>query len=95
MIDYKEIFNAWVTSISPTKQQEELAKKRLSVCLGCDYRKEILNGFEWSAVCGDCGCPLNKKIFSQNFSPCTKNKWETIDAEYLPILKVKKQNTLI
>lgn len=95
MINYKEIIKAWIISFNPSPKQEELAKKRLEICLGCTYRKEILNGFEWTAICGDCGCPLNKKIFSQNFSPCTKGKWQEVDSDYLPILETKNKNTLI
>ena len=39
-INYKEIFDAWKISLNPTLKQEELAKLRLDVCLGCKYRKE-------------------------------------------------------
>ena len=42
MIDYKEIFEAWKVSFNPTPEQEVLAQKRLNVCLGCEYRKEVL-----------------------------------------------------
>ena len=42
MISYKEIFEAWKRSFNPTPIQEELAQKRLDVCLGCDYRREVL-----------------------------------------------------
>ena len=66
MFDYKEIFEAWKISFNPTPIQEELAEKRLNICLGCEYRKEVLKGVKWSAYCGDCGCPINKKIFSKN-----------------------------
>ena len=31
MIDYKEIFDAWVISLNPTPIQQELAKLRLEV----------------------------------------------------------------
>ena len=48
MIDYKEIFDAWKISFNPTLIQEELAGKRFNVCLGCDYRKEVLKGVKWS-----------------------------------------------
>jgi len=95
MIDYKEIFKAWKASFKPTTTQEELAKKRLSICLGCEHRKEVLKGVEWSAVCGKCGCPLNKKVFSQNFSPCPMGKWEIVDSQYIKSLESKKKNSLI
>ncbi len=43
-INYKEIFNAWIISYNPTPKQEELAKLRLEVCLGCKFRKEVVKG---------------------------------------------------
>ena len=95
MIDYKEIFEAWKISFKPTVKQEELAIKRLKVCLGCDFRKEVLKGIQWSAYCGDCGCPLNKKVFSKNFNPCTQKKWKDVDADYMTPIDDKNKNTLI
>ncbi len=95
MIDYKEIFEAWKTSFNPTPTQEELAEKRLNVCLGCEYRKEVLKGVKWSAYCGDCGCPINKKVFSKNFNPCTKGYWGEVDSEYITPIVRKKNSTLI
>ena len=94
MIDYKEIFNAWKTSFNPNPEQEDLAQKRLGVCMGCEYRKEVLKGVKWSAYCGDCGCPLNKKVFSKTFNACTQKKWENVDIMYLE-LKSKKENKTI
>jgi hypothetical protein len=95
MIDYKEIFDAWKTSLNPTPEQEELAQKRLGVCLGCDFRKEVLKGVKWSAYCGDCGCPLNKKVFSKNFNPCTQKKWFDVDSKYIEPTIDKNSSTLI
>lgn len=95
MIDYKEIFESWKVSFNPSVEQEELAKKRLNVCLGCDYRKEILKGLKWSAYCGDCGCPINKKVFSKNFNPCTQKKWLDVDLEHIKPIPNKDLNTLI
>jgi len=95
MIDYKEIFEAWKTSIKPTPEREELAQKRLDVCLGCNYRKEVLKGVKWSAYCGDCGCPINKKIFSSIFNACTQNKWEEVDSKYLSPLQNKEKKSII
>jgi hypothetical protein len=94
-INYKEIFDAWKTSLKPSEIQEELAQKRLDVCLGCDYRKEVLKGIKWSAYCSDCGCPINKKVFSKNFNPCTKGYWGEVDSDYITPLKNKDNNTLI
>jgi hypothetical protein len=95
MINYKEIFDAWKISIKPSAKQEELAKKRLDVCITCDYRKEVLKGVTWSAFCDDCGCPLNKKIFSTKYNACTQKKWKNVDSEYLEEIDDKKNETLI
>ncbi len=95
MIDYNEIFDAWLKSFRPTKQQEELAQKRLSICLSCEHRKEILKGVEWSAYCNHCGCPISKKIFSEVFNACTKKKWGNVDQGYLELKPNKEDKTLI
>lgn len=95
MIDYKEIFDAWKTSLNPTEIEEELAQKRINVCLGCDFRKEVLKGVKWSMYCGHCGCPINKKAFSKMFNPCTKGFWYDVDSNYLTRQEVKKTNTII
>lgn len=95
MIDYKEIIQAWMTSKNPTEKEQELAEKRLNICLGCDYRREILKGLKWSAYCGDCGCPLHKKVYSNIFNACTQKKWGEIDIEYMTPVYDKDKNTLI
>ncbi len=95
MIDYKEIFESWKVSFNPTPEQEELAEKRLNVCLTCDYRREVLKGVKWSAYCNHCGCPINKKVFSKNFNACTKKKWFDVDSEYMEPIPIKDSNTII
>lgn len=95
MIDYKEIFDSWKNSFNPTAAQEELAQKRLDVCLNCDFRKEALKGVKWSAYCGDCGCPLNKKVFSKKYNPCTKGYFKDVDLGYIKPQPSKDKNTLI
>ena len=95
MINYKEIFEAWKISFNPTKKQEELAEKRLSVCMGCKYRTEIITRLKWSALCGDCGCPLNKKVFATTYNACTQKKWAEVDSDYLEPIPDKDKQTLI
>jgi hypothetical protein len=94
-INYKEIFESWKISFNPTTKQEELAQLRLSVCLGCEFRKEIVKGLKWSALCEKCGCPLNKKVFSPNYNACPKKLWGEIDSNYLEPTETKIKNTLI
>lgn len=95
MINYEEIFNAWKQSFNPTEEQEELAQKRLDICLNCEYRREVLKRVKWSAYCGDCGCPLNKKVFSKFYNPCTQKKWGEVDSMYMEETPTKDKNSLI
>ena len=68
----KEIAISWWRAENPTKEQSVLAQNRLSVCMGCNSRKEsVVFGF----ICGECGCPLGKKIFSSDPKPCPDNRW--------------------
>lgn len=95
MIDYKEVFKAWIVSFNPNDTQKELAEERLNICMGCEYRKEVLKGVRWSALCGECGCPISKKIFSKNYNACPKKKWEDIDSNYISPLADKDDNSII
>jgi hypothetical protein len=95
MIDYKEIYEAWKISFNPTKKQEDLAQKRLKVCIDCEYRSEMVKGVKWSALCTDCGCPLNKKVFATTFNACTQKKWGEVDSEYLQPIPDKDESSLI
>ena len=94
-IDYKEIFDALKSSFNPSPSQEKLAELRLDVCLGCSSRKEVIKGLKWSALCGECGCPLNKKVFSANYNSCPLKKWDVIDSKYLEPTVEKNKNTII
>jgi hypothetical protein len=73
MSGIKDIIKSWWTSFGPTKEQSKEAERRLSICMKpCEYRQEsVVFGF----VCGKCGCPLGKKIFSSETQPCPENKW--------------------
>lgn len=79
MINFKEIFVAWKTYMKPTEFQAKVAKDRLDVCISCEFKKEIFEKSEWSAICGKCGCPLKAKIFSQETNPCPMGYWITPD----------------
>ena len=71
-----EIFQSWVASFNPTSEQELIAKHRMSVCDECDKKTYVsaINSF----ICGECGCPLSKKVFSPKPGPeaCPLAKWE-------------------
>lgn len=82
MLNFKEIFSAWVTLANPTKQEEELANDRFSICQKCIYKKEIFKGKEWSLKCGKCGCPIKAKVFSDAINPCPMGYWKEIDKKF-------------
>jgi hypothetical protein len=71
-----EIFQAWVAAANPTPEQTLIAEYRSSVCDTCDKKTYVaaINSF----ICGECGCPLDKKVFSPNKGPkaCPLAKWE-------------------
>ena len=89
-----EIIKAWITANNPSELEKQLAEERLEICMTCEFRKEIIHNKEWSALCGKCGCPLNKKIFTDQYGSCPLNKWELIEDKYKLHLK-KKNKTII
>ena len=71
-----EIFQSWVISANPSKDQEVLASKRHSICLDCKFIKD---SFIFDTKCGECGCPISKKIFSPKMGACRVGKWDEVD----------------
>lgn len=72
----QEIAVSWWRAENPTKEQSDLAQKRLEICVGCDSRKEsIVFGY----VCGECGCPIGKKIFTPKLGTCDLHKWDKVE----------------
>jgi hypothetical protein len=95
MLNFKEIFNAWVTLSNPTEEQTKLANARFSICEGCQYKKEIIKKKKWSLLCGKCGCPLKAKIFSDSINPCPMGYWQEIDKNFgLDISEKNKKSIL-
>jgi hypothetical protein len=71
-----EIIKAWWIAANPSKEQSELAQKRLEICVECDAREEsILFGYR----CKDCGCPIGKKIFTNSKKSCPRAKWNDVE----------------
>jgi hypothetical protein len=101
MIDFKEIFNAWVIASHPTKEQLQQADDRLKICTGddtnpkCENYSELFEKKKWSAYCNGCGCPLDKKIFSEKINPCPLDKWDEIDKIYNTYIGIKHKKTLL
>ena len=73
-----EIITAWWRASNPTHEQSELAKKRLEVCMKCEYLEKSLF---FESKCGECGCPMGKKIFSPNIGACRIGKWDEVDGK--------------
>ena len=99
-LDFKEIVSAWYNVIKHTPAQKELADKRFEICLECPSKKEILEGKEWSLVCGECGCPLKAKVYTTKMwltedGSCPSNKWKEIEIEYLKKINRKQNKTII
>ena len=89
-MDIFEILEAWVIAGNPNKIQKELANKRANICNGCEFKKEIIKGIKFSIVCSECGCPLAKKIYTNNYNPCPEKKWSEIDEPYFDKQKTNK-----
>jgi hypothetical protein len=93
--NYREIFDAWITSFKPNEIEKKLSEERLEICLKCEFRKEIIKKNNWSSYCNRCGCPINKKIFSKLFNPCPEKLWDEVDKKYGINLEHKDGKTLI
>jgi hypothetical protein len=87
-MDVIEIINAWKIANNPTPKQEELAELRFKICDTCPSKKVITKKLKLATICGECGCPISKKIFTPKFNPCPLKKWGEIDIQYIP-----KKNT--
>ncbi len=72
-----EIFKSWAIAYDPNEQQSQLAALRMQICDGCDAKKTspIIH-------CSDCGCPLEKKIFTPFMNRCPRGKWNDAEVEY-------------
>ena len=76
----KTISQAWFDSYFGTNEQKLLAQERLKVCDTCPSKEELFKNQNWSVICGECGCPLSKKIFSKKIKECPLNKWNEVDS---------------
>jgi hypothetical protein len=84
-----EIVNAWIIAANPTKEQTILADARLKICNSCEFiRHQERSG---NPYCGDCGCPLKKKIFSKKYDACPKHYW--LEVENTDVFKNTQKNT--
>lgn len=72
-----EIFKSWAIAYDPNEEQSELAAQRMKICDGCDAKKTSP-----LIYCGDCGCPLGKKVFTPYMNRCPRGKWNDVDIKY-------------
>lgn len=87
-MDFTEIINAWIISINPNEEQKTLALNRANICDTCEYKKYVIK----KPICSACGCPIEKKIFSEKQNPCPKGKWKDVDSKFF--LKNKQKNII-
>lgn len=85
--DIKKIIDAWLISANPSESQKELAELRGAVCKDCESNTNV--GFH---ICSECGCPIAKKIFTDEFNACPLGKWKEIDDKFFP--NRKKNRTI-
>jgi ribosomal protein L37E len=84
-MNLREIVNAWIISFNPTPEQKKLALDRANICDTCEYKTYVIK----KPICSECGCPIGKKIFSQEQNPCPKKKWKEVDSKYFSENKQK------
>lgn len=72
----QEIFQAYKIMADPTREESEIASKRLEICNSCEFRVEKNLAIDKIKVCGKCGCVLAAKAFSKDKSACPEGKWE-------------------
>jgi hypothetical protein len=64
-----EIYDGWKNLVFPSPQVEELAKKRIAICVSNECKK-----FRTNKSCALCGCYMPAKVRSPR-SKCALNKW--------------------
>lgn len=89
-IDLKKIITAWKISFNPTPEQKQLAEERLEICLQCDKYGDFT-----IPICKLCGCPISKKVYSDNYDECPLSKWREVEDKYLDSSKIKKNKSII
>lgn len=72
------IADAWITAAKPSDDEKKLAEGRWNVCRQCPSFREK-RPVTGEPYCKDCGCPLNKKIFTKTYNECPLEKWKDID----------------
>lgn len=97
-VDVKEITKAWIDSYFGTIEQKNRANDRNEICQQCPSLKEFFKQHKNISVqqCGECGCPISKKIWSYKFNACPLGKWEDVDKKHKNLFdtELKTKNTI-
>lgn len=94
-INPKEIINAWITSFNPSADEKSMAEKREKICLECPSYNTVFKDKTWSAFCGECGCPISKKVYTKEYNACPLKKWENVDNDYFSKHQAKSKSSII
>lgn len=78
-LDFKKIYKSWIIAHNPSDKQLIIAESRNNICNNCPSRKTITDKLKIGVVCGECGCPISKKIFTPTFNDCPLGKWKDVD----------------
>lgn len=71
-----EIAISWWRAEVPTKEQSQLAQKRLGICSECP---SMVESVVFKYKCSECGCPIGKKIFTPKMGSCDLGKWNKVE----------------
>ena len=85
--------NQYRGDLKKTPEQKELSEARWNICVQCDEYREN-NKDKGAPFCNTCGCPLNKKIFTNKFNECPLKKWEDVDTLLFPATQKTKKSLL-
>jgi hypothetical protein len=94
-MDLIEIINSWKNANNPSDSQYQLALKRSEICKNCTSKKTITKIFKLGVICGECGCPIEKKIYSIKRNACPLGKWNEIDQVHFENSQIKKTSTIL
>jgi hypothetical protein len=87
-MNLKTIIKAWAISFNPDDKQSVLAEARLKICTGCEKLSNL-------GICKGCGCPVKKKIYTDEYNPCPLYKWKETDDKHFDLSKVKVNKSII
>ena len=95
-LDFREISKAWFNTLSHSPEQKNLAVNRFNICLECPSKKEIFKNQKWSLKCGECGCPLKAKVYTDytykdKQKSCPLDKWKDVEDVHLNYIKINRK----